>query len=1512
MLDVEGKGGLEADLTTIEGIQKAYTQGKLSREDALSNMNKINRRLLKKPTPEPPPQETAKAIFDEEEVIIDPNTGEIISERPYPLTEEPAAGVTTPAGVDEVMNLMLTKQVKNIKELQQRLGVSFAKTKELWEAAKEQGKLIKGKEGYYEAPEIPIGAQKSAGEAVLPTPFRKQLKEMFYTDEEIDKMSTDEAWNIVKTDAKFMQGDWIERFSPEGEGTFIGKEPPPVSTKPPGTVIVSASEIDYIKQLRKDGYKLVDINKDGDFVFGRMEPSDVEAPGFQSKYKGATDRALASDADFDEQGNYIFGKAEPDSVNEPVFKTKEGFTIDELEEAVEIRQAQVAELRAKAANEPGSVGPIHQALQQAEKGAKAAGIRLSVARKEAQAFKKSGLSDLLGEEGSRMAVSEEGLAGMGIPTTKEARRDMIEIFRGTISGQTPHVAGKELLQNAIDAASAIPKGGRVKIIMDEKAQQIVVIDNGPGLTRQEVEGPYLDLTSSGKRGGEQRTIGELGVGKIAYLTKGQKFEFQTVAREADGQLMKHSFVATPEEVLDMKVRIISEAVPEGTPTGTATRLFIGKDEQWYGLRDFTKSLEKHSQLNVPVEILEQNNGINVNRYGQTTYPIIVAPKTSAVGQFSAGGSRVLGETTSPGAKLKVSVPWDAMETETNQIDCILVSRGMFQGVHTVSIGPVKIRVPNKILVEIDPTVKGTDERYPLTTPTRENMKWSTQQKVQDIIQSKLIDEAAKTRNKELETIFHQIVPKKGQKFAMVDPSEKFTLEELDAIANNSEMIKIAHLAENFLRTIESELAGLIPGSKIYSTGFIFEESTRGMNVRNPNNHNEFTILLNPLGILGDNANPREAADAIVHAMVHEFTHILERSEGARFTSALYRVYSNIDLRSQYNVRTRFEKVLNERGTGGGFGIEVQDLLRKGEAAYRRPGRERMALIAEEGSQLPAPRRQEGTTPTGESTSGRTLRDFPLGKSIVVNAKQATPEVLKKLWEEGFRFDGESPSGGLRFTKSAEPSAGPILETEVGSQRPTKAAIRQQLGPIQDAQKASIVAEIANIPRGALTIADLSAPFRQGLPLVHKPEFWKAMVPMMKSWNTEDGFQAAQASIANRPLFKRRVDAFGKEIPSFADDAGLKLTDLTDLSSREEALMSTWVESGGMFEANKWMAEHGGKEVAEFYRNTLGKVARKSNRAYTAFLNNLRADVFESLVKDAGIMKVEGADPKRNLPLARALADFVNTATGRGKLSVDIPKRLQPLFGTTKKGAPVTELSLESSAVLLNSTIFAPRLIAARIRMLNPATYLMAPPQVRKEIVKSLLALTTFGSTVLGLAKMAGEATDTPVDVSFDSNSSDFLKAKIGDKVRLDPWGGFQQYAVLFSRLISGKVTSSTPGAFGEVKEYNLWNQKPGPYDPSHKDIMERFVRGKTNPIINFAWAIADFRREMSGKSMQFTTPNPFENSITQRFIPIFVQDIYQIAQESPELLPLLGPAAGLGMGVQVYDKPGNQFYSQEQ
>lgn len=472
--------------------------------------------------------------------------------------------------------------------------------------------------------------------------------------------------------------------------------------------------------------------------------------------------------------------------------------------------------------------------------------------------------------------------------------------------------------------------------------------------------------------------------------------------------------------------------------------------------------------------------------------------------------------------------------------------------------------------------------------------------------------------------------------------------------------------------------------------------------------------------------------------------------------------------------------------------------------------------------------------------------YKMGTKVVIKSNKATPELVKQARAQGFEFDSINDQGDFRFTKTSEPTPKqPILESEVGTQR-------LKLGPSADTKKDSMLAEAANFPRTVMASMDMSAPLRQGLGLIHKPEFWKAIPGMFKAFGSEDAFQQIQKSIADKPLFKPRVGPDSKILPSFADDAGLKLTDLNDISKREESIMSSWAE----------------------------KIpgVRASNRAYTGFLNKLRADTFESLIQEG---KIFGADGTTNVPLAKELANFVNTATGRGDLG-----------------------KLEGSAKALSSVLFSPRLIASRVQMLNPHYYMYADPMVRKEALKSLFSIAAAGNIFTQLGRMAGGT------VESDPASSDFGKLKMGN-TRFDPYGGFQQYIVAAQRLMP-EIDLSSVG-MGKVgghmkstetnREYSLSNPKFG--QSNRADVAMRFLRGKTNPIINFAWGLLSNKRELSGDPMNMTTLNPMENAVAQRFIPMVMQDIYDLYNESTAGVGTkiaAGALSTFGMGTQTYGK----------
>jgi hypothetical protein len=493
-----------------------------------------------------------------------------------------------------------------------------------------------------------------------------------------------------------------------------------------------------------------------------------------------------------------------------------------------------------------------------------------------------------------------------------------------------------------------------------------------------------------------------------------------------------------------------------------------------------------------------------------------------------------------------------------------------------------------------------------------------------------------------------------------------------------------------------------------------------------------------------------------------------------------------------------------------------NLIDKAEASQQLSGEEAKTLRGRQKSKLLTD--ESGVMNVGSKTPKPT---YNMGQVVVIKSGKATPGLVKKAMEQGFEYEGINDEGNFRFKKTSEGSKQPILEEEVGLHRPT-------LGPKTDIKKQSAIAEAMNFPRSVMSSMDFSAPLRQGIGLIHKKQFWTSLDDMFKAWGSEDAYQQIQKSIGEKPLFRPRAGIGGKELPSFAEDAGIKLTELTDLTRREEALMSSWAE----------------------------KIpgVRRSNRAYTAFLNKLRADTFESLIENG---KVFGADGEANLPLAREIANFVNTASGRGSLG-----------------------KLESSAVALNSMFFSPRLIASRLRMMDPRLYVTGDKFVRKEALKSLFAITAVGNTIGQLGRMSGMGT-----VERDPTSSDFGKLKIG-KVRIDPFAGFQQYIVAANRLIQGRTKSSTTS-----REYKL-GEKFG--RPTRLDVVGRFAESKLNPVLSF---VTGFLRGKDFTGQPFNVPE----EMVQRIIPIMVQDIYELAVENPLLLPLAIPAA-FGMGIQTYGR----------
>ncbi len=363
------------------------------------------------------------------------------------------------------------------------------------------------------------------------------------------------------------------------------------------------------------------------------------------------------------------------------------------------------------------------------------------------------------------------------------------------------------------------------------------------------------------------------------------------------------------------------------------------------------------------------------------------------------------------------------------------------------------------------------------------------------------------------------------------------------------------------------------------------------------------------------------------------------------------------------------------------------------------------------------------------------------------------------------------------------------------------------------------AEALNIPRALMSSFDLSAPFRQGLMLISHPKrFFSSFKRMFKLFGSEKSFAALQESIKQKPTY------------NLMRESKLALTELgQEIGLREEIFMSSWAEK----------------------IPGIGRGVRASSRAYVGFLNKLRADVFEDLIRQADKL---GLNASKNIDLSTEIAKFVNAASGRGSLG-----------------------GLEKSAVMLNSALFSPRLMAARLTLLNPAYYINASPFVRKEALKSLFVLTGMTTTVLGLAKLGG------ADVGTDPRSADFLKIKIGN-TRIDILGGFQQYMRAAGQILSGEYVSSTTGKVITLGEG---------YRPLTRwEIGGRFLESKFAPVLSFVKTMLG-EKEIGGKEVKVS------EEIAKRFTPMVIQDIYDLAKEDPELIPLAGLGV-FGVGLQTY------------
>ena len=325
----------------------------------------------------------------------------------------------------------------------------------------------------------------------------------------------------------------------------------------------------------------------------------------------------------------------------------------------------------------------------------------------------------------------------------------------------------------------------------------------------------------------------------------------------------------------------------------------------------------------------------------------------------------------------------------------------------------------------------------------------------------------------------------------------------------------------------------------------------------------------------------------------------------------------------------------------------------------------------------------------------------------------------------------------------------------------------------------------NFARAVMTSLDLSAVLRQGgfISLGRPTRAIRAFPGSLRAAFSEQSDFEQRQEIDNRPnapLYRK----YGLELTGIGGDA---------LSRTEEAYASRWVD--------------------KIPRALGGGLIRGSGRAYTAFLNRLRADSFDAMV---GALARKGADPTPEE--AHAIANYINVATGRGRVGKN-----------------------EAAGEVLNTVFFAPRLVASRFQLLAGQPLYGGSARTRTMIAQEYARFLMGTAVVMALGMMARSDDDETKAIEVDPRSANFGKIRFGD-VFVDPLVGLAQVTVFLSRIATGETRTTTTDALRPLRDSNRLTDvfpalgdgealgKVGYGGRDVPDVIMSFLRSKLAPV----------------------------------------------------------------------------------
>lgn len=373
-------------------------------------------------------------------------------------------------------------------------------------------------------------------------------------------------------------------------------------------------------------------------------------------------------------------------------------------------------------------------------------------------------------------------------------------------------------------------------------------------------------------------------------------------------------------------------------------------------------------------------------------------------------------------------------------------------------------------------------------------------------------------------------------------------------------------------------------------------------------------------------------------------------------------------------------------------------------------------------------------------------------------------------------------------------------------------------------------------RATMTTGEFSFALRQGgvFAYSHPVKWSKAMLASIKSFASAKSLHDTNQKIINR------------ENGYLYQSSGLVIIqEGMSLTKTEEIMMNYWADKAPGI--------------------------RNFNRAAIAFMNTMRADLF-----DAGYETL-GQTKEMTQEEAEVWSNYINIMSGRGDLG-----------------------KLEGAALKMNRMFFSARYVASRFQMITGQP-LWSNSDKGSWRVRGMIAR-EYARLGLGFAAVLGTAMAFGFDIEPDPRSPDFLKPKLGNR-RLDVLMGHQQVFRFLATILTGAVKTSA----GDVKPIRpKWafftDEGFFDADPEVKwggrdamDVMAQFGRSKLSPQFGLTVDI------ITGKKFNGEEINLL-NTAGQLGYPMTYGDIWDVMQEDGVPANIaLSALAFLGMGLQTYD-----------